>query len=966
MTDAEKLAVKTKFHEAHNMSASDMEAHFASELSDGASLDPRAAKILKKRSGLSDGKQALALKKKTQWDDADYDTAKNLTNAISRTSAKTTATKTAEGDWTPHGISLLNRGHKPADKIAEADASLRQISEQINSQVRDIIAAVCGCDPTDYDLMPQWYVPDNQIYVSAGYCVADIDGDNYQFNFTITEDAVAVDPNYVDVAVTWTPETDHPNETEPVPEEPAAVIAESFYQEHDVIEVAESGGAKKWLVRLISAGPGSSRTPQGHRVVYSADAIEAACEDGTLDNLPVRNITDEDHRAGKDGNVIAQLGKATYNKIAQSAEAWMEWTNEDAYPAYLERGLKAAIAEGRAHEYPLGLSLIGNVDNINGKVTKFTNAKYCDLVSIAGARGQVVKIAEGGTTQMKLTEKLSAMGVKKIPKSIQGAASIMNISEAAAEGTATAIGFMIDYLDSKGSKPLSDAMKQFYQKNQDDLVTAFALAAGLEDSDPNAGNEPDADNAAGAGAGGDAGGAPTAEAAVIREAQDTILTAAIATHVNGAQLDQIHKDVILKKFTNDVKKNHTYKSEELQTAIQEALDVQTHYKKQPENVQRVGIVKSDYDKAQVMVNDFFFASLKGTHSERSKIAEAYSDTFKISKNTTGQIRSFQMLLETLIPGLDVHNADITSARNQAIAEAMDSALVTKLLTNGINARLAYEYNVSDEYDSWRNLVEIVPHFDYMTKSGMTMGGFTGWGEVAISSDFGALTDSGLASESYTLTRKGGIVTINEVHIRNDNVGYIAKLPERLGKLAKRKESAYVHNLYTSNPTLGTDSVALFHANHSNTIGDALSNASLKTLVGFLQTQSFPNDTDLLATRPKFLVVSLNADDQEMAYGLTKLSFGQYNDVPAWMQQLNVQVVVNPHSLNRSWYLFGDPSQVPTIEMGFLDGNETPIVEMSMLPGVGSWFTAGDAKWKVKQSYAGAALTYRGMAGSLIA
>ena len=62
----------------------------------------------------------------------------------------------------------------------------------------------------------------------------------------------------------------------------------------------------------------------------------------------------------------------------------------------------------------------------------------------------------------------------------------------------------------------------------------------------------------------------------------------------------------------------------------------------------------------------------------------------------------------------------------------------------------------------------------------------------------------------------------------------------------------------------------------------------------------------------------------------------------------------------NWCLTTDPDDIPTIEIGFLDGNEEPELFVQDSPTNGSMFTHDKLTWKIRHIYGGNVLDYRGM------
>lgn len=925
---AEQLAVKAEFQRLHNMTVEEMVAHYASDVSDSASIDPRAAKKLKKRSGLTDGKQALGLKNKAEWDEADYTRAAECNRGLKRFMGRQVAYQTAEGAPTLFAIAMMNRGHDPRKTVqmSEAELSADAVRTKLQEAIRAYLQSLFGGEFPDGINWP--YVRD--VFPKSGYAIVEWDGDLYKFNYLQQGADVLIQPDFVEVQVEYVP-----------------VALESFPEPDplrgEVEAVAESEGetGPKWTGVMIRAGAAKNRAANGLPRVYTAEALKSAVAEGLFDHVPGYQVTDGEHGAGAQADAAGWWGKAWWDEGAQAVKNVFTWVKEK-YPSLIHQRIKTALAEGRRDMIPAGFSIQGTVmlrDNVIDRITKITS---CDPISFASAGGEVIAISESHNqeTPMKFTDALKAKGLS-VPPALATRYDTMTV----AEGDAST--FMISELKAKQPAMFEEdtTLEASLAKNEKLLVSLFKMfmaAAGVEPTKP---------------ADAPTDGAPVTESqpVVPPDLLATLNAQAVEGVLTQSGLDDIQKTAIRKRFAGA-----PFNAVAVQEAVREAKEMQDMYGRTNGANGKPVVLKDATEKVQEAVYDFFFQNVTDA-SVRKQVREA--ENILITPHARGTVRSFKALFGMLFPGLD---PALDLAGQFSVAEAMDSALATKLLTNGINAKLMYRYGLAGAYEAFRAIINPVPQFDYQTKSAMAYGGFSGWGDVSASADYNALTDSGLTSESYTIVKKGGLIGIAEEHIRNDNVGYIAALPDRLADEAKRRLSAFVWNLVTSNPTLSSDSTAVFAAGHANLLNVALSSTALRDAIGKLQAQQHPNSTDRLMSRPAFLAVSFDPTQQEMAYKLVTVAADQNNSTPAWAQSQRIQVIVNPHTSDvNDWYLFGDKAEIGIIELGLLDGNEVPEVAVSQMEGVGAWFTKGEAQWRVKHAYSGTWVSHRGSVGSIV-
>jgi hypothetical protein len=67
----------------------------------------------------------------------------------------------------------------------------------------------------------------------------------------------------------------------------------------------------------------------------------------------------------------------------------------------------------------------------------------------------------------------------------------------------------------------------------------------------------------------------------------------------------------------------------------------------------------------------------------------------------------------------------------------------------------------------------------------------------------------------------------------------------------------------------------------------------------------------------------------------------------------------------NWYLVANPSDIETIEIGFLGGQETPELFLQNQPTVDKVFTDDAIRYKVRHEYGGSIVDYRGFYGAVV-
>lgn len=235
-----------------------------------------------------------------------------------------------------------------------------------------------------------------------------------------------------------------------------------------------------------------------------------------------------------------------------------------------------------------------------------------------------------------------------------------------------------------------------------------------------------------------------------------------------------------------------------------------------------------------------------------------------------------------------------------------------------------------------------PSLELINESGeYTAGGFTDFKETNQIKTYG---------RKFVLTRQA---------IINDDLGALQRIPRAFGSAASRRINDLVYAILTANAAMSYDSIALFHASHGNLAGTngALASATLGTARTAMRKQTGPGGA-VLNLVPRFLIVpaalEMTADVLLRSVASTD-SEKNSGVVNPWQNALTP--VVEPRldaNSAVSWYLAADPAQVDTVEVMFLDGVQTPVIEEMDTSGV-------DGKeYKVRIDVGVADLDHRGL------
>ena len=221
-------------------------------------------------------------------------------------------------------------------------------------------------------------------------------------------------------------------------------------------------------------------------------------------------------------------------------------------------------------------------------------------------------------------------------------------------------------------------------------------------------------------------------------------------------------------------------------------------------------------------------------------------------------------------------------------------------------------------------------------------------------------------KSYKIEKYGKEFTITWETVINDDLDALSRIPAMHGAAARRTQEKAIYDVFLSNPTM-PDGVALFSASHAsgtNLSGSAAapSKTTLDKAFEVMGKQKGLNSDVFLGLTPSVLLVPL-------AYAGTALELVNStasieNEKNSGVSNLygrggarQLKVVATPYLDSNSatnWYAIADNSLIDTVEITFLSGEESPVLESD-------WNMRNDSYvYKVRQSFAAAVIEHRGI------
>ncbi len=385
----------------------------------------------------------------------------------------------------------------------------------------------------------------------------------------------------------------------------------------------------------------------------------------------------------------------------------------------------------------------------------------------------------------------------------------------------------------------------------------------------------------------------------------------------------------------------------------------------------VRVTESEWDKRTTALDGFWAnEDLKGADGRPVRRMRSLQEAFEVMSGKRYSHRTF--MKESLgLPGSQYDSAGRYGVQAGRMTEALTTSSWAQILGDSITRRMLAEYNVPS-LQNWRQIVSEVGSIkDFRTQRRMRIGGYGLLPTVGQNDSYVPLTSPGDEEATYAVSKRGGTETVTLEMMANDDVGSMRRIPLRLGRAAAQTLYREVFNLIKDNTALSftDDTLALFHSSHLNIGSAALNPDSLEAaLIRMKRQAAFGNSTEVLGLVPRFL---LHPPDLWRTVDKLVTSKGEPfttdNDENPFLQLKLQPIEIYYWTDTNNWYLVANPSDIPTIEVGFFEGNEDPEIFVSDQENISnsSMFAADKITYKIRHIYGVGVLEYRGFDGSIV-
>jgi hypothetical protein len=267
------------------------------------------------------------------------------------------------------------------------------------------------------------------------------------------------------------------------------------------------------------------------------------------------------------------------------------------------------------------------------------------------------------------------------------------------------------------------------------------------------------------------------------------------------------------------------------------------------------------------------------------------------------------------------------SKDELAGRAMHSTTDFPLLLTSIQ-RVTLKAAYGAERQTWRPLARQSNLPDFRDMSVLQVGGQMLPEELKEGGEYksGTIEES---KGSWRLSEYGKKVTVGRRLIINDNLGYITRAIEILGRGVATFEANMMWALITTGALGATcmeDGKALFHADHNNTGTGAISVAALTAARLALRKQVGFDKKTKLYLEPRYILLPLSLEDTWDKFN-TPTNATKTEDVNIYSGTL--QKIVEPRLEDDSatqFYVAGEYPGVDKLMFGYLDGEGGPNIE----------------------------------------
>jgi hypothetical protein len=355
-------------------------------------------------------------------------------------------------------------------------------------------------------------------------------------------------------------------------------------------------------------------------------------------------------------------------------------------------------------------------------------------------------------------------------------------------------------------------------------------------------------------------------------------------------------------------------------------------------------------------------------TQEDRIRRAWEQLFQVESDEP-PVRPFSGLREAYTTTTGDHEVKGFFHSQEA---AMVGSDLPELLSDTLYKKLQQEYNHYPQ--DWRKWSVVRPIGSLETQTSVQLDGLASMPSVAEGASYTQISASDF-SASYTPAKYGAtIVVTREMVLRDDTQG-LQRLPGKLAQACGLTLNNTIYGLLEDNGTI-YDGSALFLSTsvrgaNGNIVSGALASGTLADALKRLRAvRDKSNDGSPIVFRRAWLIVppaleltaaKLCGSEYAVVGASRETPGGGYN----FFRQKGLDYIVAPWlSSETKYFAVMDPVDCGGLEIGFVNGLDTPQLFIQDDPRVGSVLTNDQITYKVRFEFGAAVVNWRPFAGYL--
>lgn len=313
-------------------------------------------------------------------------------------------------------------------------------------------------------------------------------------------------------------------------------------------------------------------------------------------------------------------------------------------------------------------------------------------------------------------------------------------------------------------------------------------------------------------------------------------------------------------------------------------------------------------------------------------------------------------------------------------KAASTASFTTVFQDVMNKQIRKQYQFSMVGDRLGKLINEVNVETLDQQHIYDIGSFGLLSDVAEGGTYQELDDPSDVEATYTLKKIGNLFKVTEEMFFTSGqkaTQLIRQFPTKMANSAKATRNKFIADLITGcngstvNASNIYDGTPLYTETHGNIAYDALDYTTFYAGYTAMSNQTVLNSGLPIEVEPAFILVPTELK-------ITALNVCEAPEYPVdtngaviknVYSGLGVKVISLPNyylcSDTNNWYLIGNRNNMPTLQMGFFQGQRTPQIYLQNQDVNGEVFSADTWTWKVKWRWGGCIEDYRGFYAGIV-